>query len=158
MVIRFPSGHLLKLNIRDSLSLCKAYSNCYSINDSIDYSKLDRFGYHPLPMRSWTVPKLQVIALLVDRHWTTGVGFRAKQVERELYRERDIELAEKTIHNILDSLVDDQILAKSTIGREKLYSVNEQLRPEALRIQFVRILGIEGWVRPQLLHELRARK
>jgi len=109
-------------------------------------------------MQSWTVPRLQVLALLIDSHWLPGIGFRAKQIERELYRERSIELAEKTIHNILDSLVDDQILSKSTIGREKLYSVNEQLQPEALRAQFVRILGIQNWVRPQLLGEVRARK
>src|SRR5437773_2022230 len=107
-------------------------------------------------MKGWTLHKLQILVFVLDVYWKPGIQLRAKQVEHELYRLRGIELDLKTVYSALDALVDDQILIRSPQGREKFYSINEELQPDSLRRQVIEILGLQKWVRPALIERPRA--
>src|SRR5437879_5595483 len=103
-------------------------------------------------MKGWTLHKVQVLVFLLDVCWKPGIEIRAKQVERELYRLRGIELDVKTVYSVLDALVEDRILLRSPQGREKFYSINEELQPGDLRMKVIAILGMQQWVRPTLVN------
>ncbi len=101
-------------------------------------------------MRSPTLHKVQVLILLVDEYWNKpGATIRVKHIWRQLDR-NGIEMAERTLRQILDSLVDDQYLSLTPQGREKLYSVNEELDAKNIRNQIAETLGIRGWITPGL--------
>lgn len=101
-------------------------------------------------VRNPTLHKIQVLILLLDQYWNKpGATIRVKQVWRELDR-NGIEMAERTLRQILDSLVEEGYLSLTPQGREKLYSVNEELNPVEIRSQIVDMLGIRGWITPGL--------
>lgn len=102
-------------------------------------------------MRNPTLHKVHVLILLVDEYWERpGAVIRVKDVWRQLDR-RGIDIADRTVRGILDALVDDQYLSLTPLGREKLYSINEEISAEDIRNRVVRILGIREWVMPSLL-------
>ncbi|MEE9268499.1 MAG: hypothetical protein V3U70_03745 [Thermoplasmata archaeon] len=97
-------------------------------------------------MNSPTLHRLRVLILLLDEYWKPGIEIRAKDVERRLYESRRIKIAEKTVHSALDHLVSEGYLTLSSHGREKFYSINEEISSRDLREDVVRTLGLTTWI------------
>ncbi len=96
-------------------------------------------------MRNPSLHKVQVLAFLLDEYWKPGISIRATDLVLGIHESRRIKISAKTMYNILDSLVGDEILTLSNPMREKTYSINEQKDAGAMRNEILALLGIDGW-------------
>ncbi len=118
------------------------------LTDSAAITIICREDHRPALNRP-SLQKIRVLILILDEYWKPGISIRAKEIERRLAKDRSIDMAERTVHFALDSLAEDGYLVVTQPGREKFYSINEEMDPHAVREEVVGLLGITYWTRPK---------